>query len=552
MPSSPRARRLLLLFGGILLFVAGGVFAYFVLPEEQGDIVNTDVEFQAEPPPQEQDAAEDPAQRTGNDGTFYWPVYGYTKARTNYLPLARPLRPPFERRWKLGGKILLEFPPVLYARSAYLLKNNAALYAMTRKTGKVRWKKKLGHLAASSPAVAHNTVYAVILERGKGIKQGRAVALDAGTGKTRWSRKLPSRAESSPLLHRGTLYFGSENGTIFALRARDGSVRWTARARGAVKGGLAYDDGRLFFADYAGDVTALRARDGKRQWRTGTRGESFGRSGNFYATPAVAFGRVYVGNTDGGVYSFSAKDGRLAWRKETGGFVYSTAAVAQVPGTGPTVYVGSYDRRLYALDARTGRPRWSKDMGGRISGGVTVIGDLVFSSTLEKRTTAVTARSGRTIWRFGRGKFNPVVSTGRGLFVMGETSMFGFDGRPGAKGGERLASPPLTAAQRRRVAQRKEAARKRALARRVARRERAERRALNRRVEARKRAVRRRNALRRSGVRFCFRQDGRTVCRRPAPLVCFKRPDGRTICRPRKQRVCFPQDGRTVCRSRAG
>ncbi len=281
-------------------------------------------------------------------------------------------------------------------------------------------------------------------------------------------------------------------------------------------------------------------RDGKRLWRTGTRGGTLGlTAGTFYSTPAVAFGRVYLGNTDGGVYSFSAKTGKLAWRKETGGFVYSTPAVAQVPGTPPSVYIGSYDKKLYALDARTGRTRWTRNAGGRISGGVTVIGDLVFSSTLEKRTTAVTARSGRLIWSFGRGKFNPVVSTGRGLFVMGETSMFAFDGRPGSSKGLAPKAAPLTAAQRRR-----------AVGRRVARERKAAARALARRVAARRAAVRERNELRRSGVRFCFRSNGKRVCRRPAPLVCFKRPDGQTICRPRRETVCFEQSGRKVCRAR--
>lgn len=547
MPSRPRRRRLAWLAAGLLLFVAGGFTSYLLFDGEQGDIVNPEVEFTA-PPVTEPAAA--PRAESDESGAFDWPLYGFTKARTGYLPLSKPLRPPFERRWKLGGKILLEFPPVLHARSAYLLKNNAAMYAMTRKTGKVRWKAKLGHLAASSPAVAHNTVYAVILERGKGIKEGRVVALSAKDGRTRWSRKLPSRAESSPLIHRGNLYFGTESGTVFALRAKDGFVRWTYKAKGAVKGGLALDDGRLFLADYAGNVQSVRARDGKLLWRTGTSGGRFGSSGNFYATPAVAFGRVYVGNTDGAVYSYSATSGKLAWRKETGGFVYSTAAVAQVPGTRPSVYVGSYSRKLYALDARTGRPRWSRDAGGRISGGVTVIGDLVFASTLEGRTMAVTARSGRTIWRFGRGKFNPLVSTGRGLFVMGSTSMFAFDGRPGEKRGEQPVSRPLTKAQRERVARRKAAARRRAIGRRVARRRAAQRRALARRVAARRAAVRRRNALRRTGARFCFRREGRRVCHRPAPLVCFKRPDGRTICRAPRPRVCFEQDGRKVCRAR--
>jgi len=522
--------------GGLVLFLLGGLTAYLVLPTEQGDVLNEGVEFRATPP----EAPPVRAPKSEGVSAFNWPVYGFSKARTAYLPLSKPLRPPFERRWKLGGKVLLEFPPVLGARSLYLLKNNGALYALARKTGKVRWKKKLGHLAASAPAVGHNTVFAVILEREKGLKKGRVVAVSAKDGHTRWSRKLPSRAESSPLLHRGRLYFGTENGTVFALDASDGRVRWTTKASGAVKGAIALSEGRLFYADYGGNVESVRLRDGKRLWRSGTKGGRFGlSSGNFYSTPAVAFGRVYVGSTDGGVYSFSADSGKLAWRKETGGYVYSSPAVAQAPGTGPTVYVGSYDRKLYALDARTGRARWARDAGGRISGGVVVIGDLVFFSTLEGRTTAVTAASGRPVWRFGRGKFNPLVSTGRGLFVVGETSLFAFDARPGAKGGEKLATTKLTPAQRKRV-----------VGRRVARRRQAAARALARRVAARRRAVARRNALRRSGVRFCFRSAGRSVCRRPAPLVCVKRADGRTTCRPRRSRVCFEVDGRRVCRAR--
>src|SRR3712207_8730693 len=45
----------------------------------------------------------------------------------------------------------------LFRSSLYLLKNNGALYAVHRKTGRVQWKRKLGSLAAASPAYAHNT-----------------------------------------------------------------------------------------------------------------------------------------------------------------------------------------------------------------------------------------------------------------------------------------------------------------------------------------------------------------------------------------------------------
>lgn len=502
-----------------LLLAAGAVK---VLTGGQGDVSNPDVEFDTAPPtvpsattpqPSTTTTAKDPF-----DDGFEWPMYGYTDTRARYLPLDRPLRPPFSLRWKVTGRILLEFPPVICGRSLYLLKNNGALYSISRRTGHVRWRKKLGYLAAASPACHDGVVYSVLLQRGKTIRAGRVVALRGYTGRTMWSRKLPSRSESSPLIFQDRLYFGSEDGTVYALDTANGDVKWTYKAGGAVKGAIAEDgDGRLFFGDYSGSVTALRRADGARIWKTGTSGGAFGlRSGNFYATAAVAYGRVFIGNTDGFVYSFGAKDGRLAWRHKTGGYVYSSPAVS--PVRGGTVYAGSYDGKLYAFDARTGNVKWSRNSGGKISGGPVVIGDLVFYSNLSRKSTAaVGAATGAPVWSIGRGAFNPVVSDGQRIYLVGYTNLYAF-----AEEG-RTAEGTLTAAARERRRAHLRAASVRRHRRYVAAR-----------VAARKREVAERLARRRAGARVCFRSGGKTVCRVPRPPVCFKRSDGRTVCRARK------------------
>ncbi|MCW2999609.1 MAG: PQQ-binding-like beta-propeller repeat protein [Solirubrobacterales bacterium] len=517
MPAHPRRLRRFVLAVVLLVAVVLGAVAT-VASRQPGDVSNPDVEFR-----QPGTTAVAPAEQKLNGKTkaFNWPVYGYDKARTRYLPLKQPFRPPFAERWKLGGSVLLEFPPALGGRSMFLLKDDGKLVAIARKSGKVRWRRELGHLAAASPAYAYGTVYVVVLERGKGIKAGRVAAISARDGRTRWSRRLPSRSESSPLVHRGVLYFGTENGTVYAMDTRNGKIRWTHKAGGAVKGGLALDGGRLFLGAYGGTVEALDPSTGRLLWRKGTNGGPLGlRSGNFYATPSAAFGRLYIGNTDGFVYSFAQSDGRLAWRTKTGDYVYGSAAVAAVPGTGPTVYLGSYDRNFYALNARTGKVRWKRRTEGRVSGGAVLLGDLVWYSTLARTTTALRARDGRRIWFTRRGGFNPVVSTGRGIFLVGYTNLYGLDGRPPKTGAQAVAD---------RKARQKEA-RRIALIRRVMRREEA----LNRRVAARQAAVRHRRALIARGTVFCTKAGGRTVCRRPRPLVCFKRErDGRTICRPR-------------------
>ena len=515
---------------GVLLVVTAGAITAVLATRPPGDVSNPDVEFTPEQAPESAPRVTTP-QRSAHpfDDGFAWPGYGLTKARTKYLPLDRPLRPPFVEQWSLTGRILLEFTPVLCGRSLFLLKNNGALYSISRLTGRTRWKRKIGYLAASSPACDDDSVYATVLARGRSIRAGRAVAVDAATGRTRWSRKLPSRVESSPLLDSGRVYFGSEDGTVYALRASDGAVRWRYRADGAVKGGLALAGGRLYLGDYGGKVHAIRQRDGRRIWRTSSAGSAFGlRAGRFYATPAVAYGRVFIGSLDGFVYSFGAGSGRLAWRHRTGGYVYSSPAVADVEGVGPTVYAGSYDGRLYAFDARSGRVRWSRRSGGKLSGAPVVIGDLVFYSNLSRKSSAaVGAATGKLIWSTDRGAFNPAISDGRRIYFVGYSSLFLLSERRQARRDGRARaryarSPPA----RRQAADRRRARSQRARARIVARR-----------VAARRAAIRGNRALRRAGGEVCFRRDGRRVCRVPRPLVCFERArDGRTICRARERR----------------
>ncbi len=414
-----RSRRWLpwLLALGAVVVAAVFVVAEILVPERTKDISHPFVEFSAPvtPPPV-------PKPATPADDSFSWPVFGYDNARSHALPLAHRLYPPYKLVWKRGGKVLLEFPPVLYGKLMFVLKDDGGLVAMSRRTGGTLWARRFGSLAASSPAVNKDTVFITILRRYPGAPGGRIVAVAQGTGRTRWSRKL-SPSESSPLLIRGMVIFGTQNGTVYALNQSNGRVRWRFRASGAVKGGLAADGfGHVFFGDYSGHMYALYQRNGHQLWRVGTSGSGFGfSSGRFYSTPATAFGRVYIGNTDGFVYSFAASSGRLAWRIHTGGYVYGSPAIGQVGR--PTVYIGSYDKRLYALDARSGRKRWIRKAPGRISGSAVVLGDMVWYSTLNHETEALKARTGRLIYRTHRGYFNPVVSDGERIYLVGSTGI---------------------------------------------------------------------------------------------------------------------------------
>lgn len=401
------------MLAALVLVAAGGAAAYLSFGKAPGDVSNPEVDFA----PPKRPADKPPKKR--RDTRVIWPTYGFTPQRTRHL--VADLEPPYRRIWTFGGSKLVEFPPVYAKQTLFFLKNNGEAYAISARTGHVRWRKRVGQLAASSPSWSKGRVYLTTLS-------GRIVALRGRDGRTLWAKDLPSRSESSPLAMDGRVYFGSEDGTVFALRAKDGRTVWTHRAAGAVKAALAYSDGKLYFGDYAGQVTALRISSGNVAWRASTQGRSLGRSGNFYSTPAVAFGRVYLGNTDGKVYSFSARSGELAWTKSTGAFVYAAPAISELPK--PSVYVGSYDGAFYALDARSGATRWTHAAGGRISGSATVVGDVVYFSNLGKRsTTGLDTRSGKVVWSFGRGAFTPVISDGERLFVTGYSSLYAFESR---------------------------------------------------------------------------------------------------------------------------
>jgi outer membrane protein assembly factor BamB len=421
MSPPPRRRRRLLVWAAIAVACVGlAAGAYAILKSRTGNIRHPHAEFQGEaskPPPKPQRSA------------FIWPNLGYTKDRRRYFPAPSTLRPPFRTRWHIPGRVLLELPPVIYRGFLYSMTNSGFLRKIDKDTGRVRWRRRFGQLAAATPAVGDGNVYVTILERERGLREGRVAAVDARTGVTRWVKDLPSRTESSPLLDRGHVYFGSEDGTVYSLRASNGSVRWRYKASGAVKGGPALANGILYFGDYGGDVHAVNEDTGRRVWSSSTSGAALGfTSGEFYATPSVAFGRVYVGNTDHRMYSFVARTGKLAWASETGSYVYAPSAVADVAGLGPTVYTGSYDGTFYAYNARTGGKRWSYEAGNSISGGATIIGDIIYFATLQDTaTTGLDIRTGRRVFHFPDGKFDPAVSDGTRLYIDGYRDLYALD-----------------------------------------------------------------------------------------------------------------------------
>jgi outer membrane protein assembly factor BamB len=404
----------------VLLVAVGGAVAY-VLAHSPHNVSHPNVEFQIPT------TTTTPAKKKVND--FAWPWYGYDAGRTRAFTAGNVPEPPLHIGWRFQDYALLEFPPVIYGNNLYVMDDDGSAKELDGKTGQKVWETKVGTLAAASPAlgIKQGMLYLPVLSaHGHAPGDGRFLALSMKTGRIVWSKVIPAGTESSPIVSGNSVYFGDQAGNVYSLNATTGHTNWTYHASAAVKGGPAISKGVVYFGDYSGHAYAVNATNGHQVWAVSTNGTHFGfGSGNFYATPAVAFGRVYMGNTDGRVYSFAAKNGQLAWATGTGAYVYASAAVDDPPGLGPTIYLGSYDGNFYAFDARSGAVRWKHPAGGKISGSATIVGDVVYYSDLGTKTTAgLNVRTGRKVFSFPDGAFNPVVADAGTIYLSGYTTLY--------------------------------------------------------------------------------------------------------------------------------
>jgi outer membrane protein assembly factor BamB len=412
---------------GVAVVGLGVVIAVVVVAlSRPGNVSHPNVQFTA---PQTTTARTTTKRHTTKPPAFSWPWYGYNAARTRDFAGPADLHPPLHRGWAYRSGALLEFPPSIHGDQMFFLDDSGYAREINTRTGKIGWARQLGTLAAATPAIDAKdglVLMPVLSDHGSKPGDGRFVALSMATGRVKWSRPLRAGSESSPIVNGRTVYFGDSGGTLYALNAANGHVRWTYRASGAIKGGPALWHGNLFFGDYAGRAYAVRSSNGHQVWAVSTEGAHFGfGSGQFYTTPAVAYGRVYMGNTDGRMYSFGARNGALAWATTTGGYIYSSAAVADPRHLGPTVYAGSYDGYFYAFNAQSGHVRWRHFAGGKISGSATVIDNNVYYSDLASHTsTGLNATTGSRVFYFNDGAFTPVIADEQAIFVIGHGSIY--------------------------------------------------------------------------------------------------------------------------------
>jgi outer membrane protein assembly factor BamB len=246
----------------------------------------------------------------------------------------------------------------------------------------VRWTYTIpGNASAlnSGPAVSGGTVYI-------GSDNGTVYALDAATGHKRWTQRTGGPISSSPAVAGGVVFIGSADGKVYAMDAATGKIRWTHATGAAVNSSPAVAGGTVYVGSDNGNVYALSEATGKTRWMQDT-----GAAVN--SSPAVAVGAVFIGSDNGRVYAMDAVSGKMLWMHDTGGAVNSSPAVAN-----PTVYVSNDNGNLYALDLATGQVLWSTSSGSYGYSSPAVANDTVYIGSDSGDISAFYESSGQFRW----------------------------------------------------------------------------------------------------------------------------------------------------------
>ncbi len=209
---------------------------------------------------------------------------------------------------------------VIYA-SASDESTHSYMLAVNAQSGTQLWRIQVNGVLLSSPVINLGKVYAVAspiskqaattsqidvfnASDGSQPKQPNQEAVAPGT-------QAATLAPSPPAVANGTVYFGSQDGTVSAVNANTTAVLWHQSVGGAVDASPVVTQGLIFVGVTTGTIDndaimALNPADGTPRWTSQI---------NHYAgSNIVVSGNVlFVGTTTPSVYALDATNGLILW-----------------------------------------------------------------------------------------------------------------------------------------------------------------------------------------------------------------------------------------------
>ena len=332
------------------------------------------------------------------------PGYKGGLERTNQMP-GPPLGTVAEVRWQFETTSSMGAAPAVAGNLVFGGDSGGTLHVVDLATGREAWSFAAGAPILTVPTVVDGSVYLT-------TDDGVLYAVDLATHAERWHHAGLS-VGTIPTVVGDTAYVGTAAGQFAALSVADGRETWHVdvegtASRAAIAGGMAFVDGEGSDRLYAVDLTTHAIR-----WTARTGADRL-------LTPAVDGGTVYltaveVEGKDSRVIAFDAATGEQRWQfRAPGRPSLSTLAV------GPDLVFTSSDGPsgttiLWAVDRASGELRWQAPVPGSFGVHPTLVGDEVDVMSTAGTVVALTAATGKELWRFqglGRPVGSPVVTGG--------------------------------------------------------------------------------------------------------------------------------------------
>ncbi len=262
-----------------------------------------------------------------------------------------------------------------------------------------RWAFKTGNAIEGAPAVVAGVVYVASLDK-------HLYAVDLKTGKQKWKVKVGA-AKASPSVRGDRVYVGTLDGVFHCLKAADGTPAWTFEADGEIHAGANFHGDNVLFGSHDSTLYCL-GPDGKKVWAAKV-------DGPINAAAAVVGDTTFAtGCSDGVLHVIDAKTGKEVGTVELGGETVATAAVA-----GDRVYAAMVSNQVVAADLKKREKVWAFEAPKRqqpFHASAAVSGGLVVAGSKDKKVYAIDAATGKEVWNFpaaGQVDASPVIVGGR-------------------------------------------------------------------------------------------------------------------------------------------
>lgn len=254
------------------------------------------------------------------------------------------------------------------------------------KTGRVASKKNLNF---ATPAIVDGKVYV-------GNAGGYLYAISLKSGKKLWEKKLDGAIQSKPLYENGALYFGSGKGIAYSINAEDGEINWHSSVGEEIMASPASDENAVYIATQNNSVAALDKSTGAIKWMA-TRPLPFtAMSIKAYSDPVIIDKKIYVGNTDGVLVVYDTVAGKklttLPLAAGRGTFTDIDTKPLKYDGK---LIISTMEGALYSIDYNSGKDIWSQPVA--TPNNIAYDGGRIYISS-EGKVLCLNVEGGEPVW----------------------------------------------------------------------------------------------------------------------------------------------------------